>query len=56
MKIGRKHLLAAIAAVGVGALAFLAAGCGGGGGGGSANTEIKGLGSRIGEIQSNARN
>ena len=40
MKIGRKHLLAAIAAVGVGALAFLAAGCGGGGGGGSANTEI----------------
>ena len=55
MKIGRKHLLAAIAAVGVGALAFLAAGCGGGGGGGSANTEIKGLGSSIGEIQSNAR-
>jgi putative spermidine/putrescine transport system substrate-binding protein len=55
VKIGRKHLLAAIAAVGVGALAFLAAGCGGGGGGGSANTEIKGLGSSIGEIQSNAR-
>jgi len=55
VKIGRKHLLAAIAGVGVGALAFLAAGCGGGGGGGSANTEIKGLGSSIGEIQSNAR-
>ena len=50
----RWYVLRATLAVGVGALAFVAAGCGGDDGG-SASWQIEGLGSTLEEIQENAR-